>query len=145
MTTPMAELSTIDVPREVAPGAGVVSVEALRYLIASVAALSLDAGLLWVGAREFGIAPWLAGAGSYLAGLVLIYVLSVRWVFARRALVNQRKEFVVFAALGATGLLINSTVLFGATTLGCGLPLAKALAAGLGFVANFVSRKVLLF
>ena len=80
-----------------------------------------------------------------LAGLVLIYVLSVRWVFARRALRDARAEFVLFAALGLVGLLLNALTLFVGTALGLALPLAKTASAGIGFVANFVTRKVLLF
>lgn len=119
--------------------------EALRYLGASVLALGLDAGLLWIGTREFGLAAWLAGAFAYAAGLVLIYALSVRWVFAHRVIRDARGEFLVFAVLGLIGLLLNSATLFVATGLGLSLPLAKGLSAGIGFVTNFVSRKLLLF
>ena len=119
--------------------------EALRYLIASIVALALDIGLLWLGTREFAMASWLAGAFAYAAGLVLVYVLSVRWVFAHRAVRDARSEFLVFAALGLGGLLLNSATLFFATGFGLALPFAKGLSAAIGFVTNFVSRKLLLF
>lgn len=119
--------------------------EALRYLAASALALALDAAMLWIGTHEFGLAPWLAGAIAYGGGLVLVYVLSVRWVFAHRAVRDARGEFVLFAALGLIGLVLNSATLYVATGLGLALPLAKALSAALGFVTNFVSRKLLLF
>jgi putative flippase GtrA len=119
--------------------------EALRYLAASVAALALDALLLWVGVKDFAMAPWLAGAISYFAGLVLVYWLSIHWVFKERTVRDPRGEFLLFAALGVVGLVLNSATLSVATTLGLALPLAKGLSAGIGFVANFVSRKVLLF
>ena len=119
--------------------------EALRYLAASAAALALDAGLLWFGVARLAMPAWLAGAVAYGAGLVLIYALSIRWVFARRALRDARGEFFAFALLGVVGLLLNSATLHLATGIGVALPFAKALSAGIGFVANFVSRKVLLF
>ena len=119
--------------------------EALRYLVASVLALGLDAGLLWIGVYEFGLPAWLAGAFAYTVGLVLVYALSVRWVFAYRVIHDARGEFLLFAALGLVGLLLNSMTLFVATGLGLSLPLAKGLSAGIGFVTNFVSRKLLLF
>ena len=128
-----------------APASSSTAREALRYLIASVLALALDAGLLWLGAREFGMAAWLAGAFSYASGLVLVYTLSVRWVFAHRVIRDARGEFLVFAVLGLIGLLLNSVTLFVATGLGLALPLAKGLSAAIGFVTNFVSRKLLLF
>jgi putative flippase GtrA len=119
--------------------------EAFRYLAASVAALALDAGLLAVGVRALALEPWTAGAVSYAAGLVFIYVVSIRWVFAERAVRDSKSEFAVFALLGIVGLLLNSATLYVATTAGLALPVAKALSAGIGFVANFVSRKALLF
>ena len=119
--------------------------EAVRYFIASAAALALDATLLWFGVTRLGLPAWFAGAFAYAAGLVLVYGLSVRWVFARRAVSDARSEFVVFAALGLFGLVVNSATLYVATSVGLALPLAKGLSAAIGFVANFISRKTILF
>ena len=122
--------------------------EALRYLAASVAALALDAGLLWVCTAQLAWPVWLAGAVAYGGGLVLIYLLSVRWVFTDRADRKVRRagaEFTVFALLGLVGLVLNSATLTVATAVGLSLPVAKAISAGIGFVANFVSRKMVLF
>lgn len=119
--------------------------EAFRYLGASVAALALDAGLLWLLVARLHWAPWLGGAVAYGAGLALIYVISVRWVFATRAVNDHRVEFVLFAALGVVGLVLNSVVLTIAIDAGASLVTAKAVAAAIGFASNFASRKVLLF
>ena len=119
--------------------------EAIRYLVASLAALSLDATLLWAGVEHLRLPAWIAGTFGYGCGLVLVYGLSIRWVFARRALRSARAEFVLFAALGLVGLLLNAVTLFVATGVGLALPVAKGLSAAIGFVANFITRKVLLF
>lgn len=119
--------------------------EAVRYFAASLAALILDAGLLFVGVRALGLPPWIAGALAYSAGLVLIYLLAIHWVFADRVVRDARSEFVLFAVLGVLGLVLNSATLHAATSLGLALPLAKMVSAAIGFVANFVSRKLLLF
>ena len=119
--------------------------EALRYFAASLAALMLDASLLWIGVRAFALPAWIAGAFAYGAGLVLIYGLSIHWVFDQRTMRDGRGEFMLFAVLGLIGLVLNSATLFVATGLGLALPIAKIVSAGIGFVANFVSRKLLLF
>ncbi len=124
---------------------GLFAREAIRYFVASVFALAFDAMLLWIGATRLGLPAWLAGALGYAAGLVLIYVLSVRWVFARRVVSNARSEFMVFAALGMVGMTLNSATLYAATAAGLALPIAKAISAAIGFVANFISRKAILF
>ena len=145
-TAPVADAPVADAP--FAPDAGGVTRargEALRYLMASVAALALDALLLWVGVKDFAMAPWLAGAFAYGAGLVLVYFLSIHWVFKERSVRDPRGEFALFAALGLVGLVLNSATLSVATALGLALPLAKGLSAGIGFTTNFISRKVLLF
>ena len=120
-------------------------VEALRYLASSVAALALDATLLWVCVSQLAWPIWLSGAVAYSSGLVLIYLLSVRWVFAARSMRSAGTEFLLFAALGLLGLVLNSSTLTIATTCGLTLPVAKAISAGIGFAANFVSRKMILF
>ena len=124
---------------------GLFAREAVRYFLASLAALTLDASLLWLGAARLGQPAWLAGGIAYAAGLVLIYALSVRWVFAARAVSDTRSEFMIFAALGLVGIALNSGTLYVATAAGLALPLAKAISAAIGFVANFISRKAILF
>ena len=138
-TAPELEEAVLSIPDESLVG------EAARYLIASMAALALDAGLLFVGVRFLAIAPWLAGTVAYGAGLIFIYGLATRWVFANRVVREPSQEFLVFALLGVVGLVLNSLTLFVATTIGLALPFAKVLSAGLGFVANFITRKVFLF
>ena len=119
--------------------------EASRYFLASLAALTLDATLLWFGVTTLALPAWVAGALAYFAGLMLIYGLSVRWVFARRAVTDARSEFMIFAALGLIGMALNSGTLYVATSAGLALPLAKGVSAAIGFLANFVSRKAILF
>lgn len=145
MPMSVAELHTETLPAVAVAVGSTSSGEAIRYFVVSLAALALDAGLLWIGTGFTAVPVWLSGAIAYGAGLVLVYVLSIRWVFKERRLHDPRGEFLVFAVLGLVGLVLNSTTLAVATGLGIALPLAKVLSAGIGFTANFVSRKVLLF
>ncbi len=119
--------------------------EAIRYLVASIAALGLDATILSIGVSRLDLPVWFAGAIAYFGGLVLVYLLSIHWVFAQRAVHKASSEFLIFAALGLLGLFLNSVTLYVGTALGLGLVVAKGLSAGIGFAANFVTRKVLLF
>jgi putative flippase GtrA len=143
MTTTAREIEE-DAPLVLTPPASVAG-EAFRYFAASLVALGIDAAVLAVGVGALGLAPWFAGAFGYAAGLVVVYFLSTHWVFRERAVTNARGEFIAFALLGLVGLLLNSVTLYVATSFGLSLPVAKALSAGVGFSANFITRKVLLF
>ena len=119
--------------------------EATRYVVASLAALTFDAGLLWFATQQLRLSSWLAGALAYGSGLVLVYVLSIHWVFSCRTVGDTKREFVIFALLGVIGLVLNSLTLYAAAGVGVALPFAKVMSAGVSFIANFACRKILLF
>jgi putative flippase GtrA len=119
--------------------------EFARYFGSALLALALDSAL-FLGLHAFGVPTAWAATFGYLAGLLLIYRLSVRWVFACRSVVDRRLEFVLFAAvgLGGLGLSVGLLQLFvdgwqWAPTW------AKAAVASKVFLFNFGLRKVLLF
>lgn len=120
--------------------------EFIRYFVASLIALAIDAGLLALLISVAGVPYLWAGAIAFLAGLASIYVLSVRWVFNKRALTDMRMEAVVFAVIGVVGLGINELMLYVLTgLLGLHYGFAKLASVGLVFFWNFGARKYLLF
>lgn len=120
-------------------------VEFLRYLLSAIAALALDTGLFLLMLELGWTTAWSAALG-FGAGLVLIYVLSTRYVFKHRRLRNRQLEFGAFSAIGLLGLAITELALH---LLIHGLGVAPALSklgtAGMVFMLNYLSRKVLLF
>ena len=115
------------------------------YFACSALALGLDTALYGMGLAAGLALPWAAALG-FVAGLVLAYVLSVRWVFRVRRVRQRWAEFAVFAAVGAAGLLLTEGLLWLSVTHYSMQPLiAKLLTAGGVFVFNFVARKTLLF
>lgn len=118
-------------------------IEFFRYGLISALALAVDFGLLLLLRQlEVGLV-WAAGF-AFLAGLLLVYGLSVRWVFARRRLVDHRAEFLIFASVGLAGLLITEALLHW-LSLQLSLGTAKLLTSGVVFLFNFSLRKLLLF
>ena len=120
--------------------------EGMRYFGASALALGIDlaaySGLIYLA----GVHYLLAAPAGFALGLALIYLLSVRWVFAERRLADRRVEFTVFALIGFAGMGINELVIYvGVDRFALGPVPAKLLSAGLVFCFNFVSRKLLLF
>ena len=120
--------------------------EGIRYFAASAIALAVDVGLLSGLVFLAGVNYLIATPIGFSCGLVVIYVLSIRWVFQQRRVKDSRAEFTLFAALGLTGLGLNQLVVYTAVD-GLGLPViaGKLISAGLVFCFNFASRKFLLF
>ncbi len=120
--------------------------EGIRYFGASALALGVDlaaySGLIYIA----GVHYLFAAPVGFALGLALIYLLSVRWVFAERRLANARVEFTVFALIGLAGMGLNELVIYaGVDRFGLDPVPAKLVSAGLVFCFNFASRKFLLF
>jgi putative flippase GtrA len=120
--------------------------EALGYLVASGAALICDMTLLWSLVTFLRFDPLLAACLSFVAGICIVYALSVCLVFQERRLTDRRVEFLGFAALGMIGLAVNTSIMFITMKyLGIYYLVAKCIAASFTFVCNFISRRQLLF
>jgi putative flippase GtrA len=120
--------------------------EAAKYAAASAIALLADAGLLLALTRYAGWHYLIAAAVSFMVGATIAYALSVKFVFSAHRLHNRELEFAGFVLIGLAGLAINMLVMFVAHgKLGIELVLAKGLAAGCTFLANFALRRQLLF
>ena len=116
-----------------------------RYLIASVAALVLDTTLL-LALSHFGLQYIIAATIGFLAGLALIYLLSIKWIFANRTGHTPTREMLLFFGIGIVGLGVNDLVIFLAVSeLHLPLILAKACAVIFTFLWNFLARKSILF
>jgi putative flippase GtrA len=120
--------------------------EFIRYFAASALALIADVGSLWLLTSVLGVPYLWSGAIAFLIGLSMVYVLSVRWVFEKRALHDWRAEFLVFALIGVVGLGLNELVLWLLTGyLGLFYLFSKAASVVVVFSWNFGARKWLLF
>ncbi|MEN8175697.1 MAG: GtrA family protein [Pseudomonadota bacterium] len=120
--------------------------ELRRYLLAGGLAFLVDAGLVF-GLTE--VAGWhymVSATAGFAAGLVVNYLLCIRWVFSHRALENRRLEMTIFASIGLVGLLLNDGVIW-LLTEGAGIHYmaSKLAATGVVFAFNFLSRKLMLF
>jgi putative flippase GtrA len=120
--------------------------EAAKYAAASAVALLADTGLMLALTRYAGWDYRFAAAVSFMVGATIAYALSVKFVFSAHRLQNRELEFASFILIGLVGWAINLLVLFIAHgKFGIDLVLAKGVAAGCTFLANFVLRRQLLF
>jgi putative flippase GtrA len=120
--------------------------EFIRYFGCSAVALAADAGVYTACMKLLGWGYASAAAVGFVTGLVIVYALSVRLAFRTRRLADARAEFTLFAAIGAFGLVLTEALLWALVDgLDTEPVVARFLAAGLVFVANFSLRKLVLF
>jgi putative flippase GtrA len=114
-----------------------------RYLLASVCALSSDfAAFLMLG--HLGAPPMLAACGGYALGLVVHWIVSVRFVFDTGAGAShaQRIGFVMSAlvGMGLTMACVGALSAAGVTPA-----LAKLLSVPVSFFTVYAIRKYGIF
>jgi putative flippase GtrA len=121
-------------------------VEAFKYGIGTVIAFAVDLGLLTWLVSGLAVHYILAAAISFVMGGVVLYLLSVRFVFRYRRIADRRVEMSIFIALGAVGLVIQTLVMSAAVNeLHVHYLVAKLASAGCTFIVNFALRRSLLF
>jgi len=77
---------------------------------------------------------------------MVIYVISITWVFRYRRIQKRSKENFIFITIGLCGLLFNEVLLFVFTeTFDFAYQNSKLISAVFIFTFNFSARKLLLF
>lgn len=110
-----------------------------RYLLASVCALSSDMGIFLTLGR-LGAAPLLAAFGGYATGLLVHWVISIRFVFDTGGgpTHGQRAGFVMSALLG---MGITLAMVGGLNAAGVMPTMAKLLSVPVSFLTVYAIRK----
>lgn len=120
--------------------------EFMRYFFASAVALIVDAGSLYVFTSILKIPYLYSGALSFFLGLMVVYLLSIAWVFEQRSIRSGAAEFALFALIGVIGLALNELVLYiGTGIFGFYYMFSKAASVIIVFSWNFAARKRMLF
>jgi len=127
-------------------GLGRVIVDLVKYGVASLGALALDAGTMVFLNKALGVNYLVAAAIGFTSGLGLVYWLSVRYVFGDVRRLRPSQEIFGFLVTGLIGLLLNEILMKTFVEhVGLSVPLAKIPTAGFVFLFNFTARRMLLF
>lgn len=117
----------------------------LKYSVVGGIAFFIDFGTLYFFVL-IGINYLISAAIAFLAGLIVNYLLSTKWVFDSRRIANKKYEFIIFGIIGVIGLLLNEVVIYVATEiLYMNLLFSKIAATVIVFIWNFAARKKILF
>lgn len=120
----------------------------IRYCFSGGLAFVVDFGVLWL-VTEKAHAHYLIGAFcGYTIGLIITYLLSIKWIFSERKLRSQSAEFVIFTIIGLCGLLLTQGCMYFFTEFVFGANhylYSKLLTTVLVSLFNFAMKKILLF
>ena len=129
------------------------------YGVISVLCLAIDVAALWLLVR-LGMLPALASMVSYMLGLVVHYILSVRHVFivttttkplAQTSVLNHPamkhhvKYFVGYFLTGLAGGFLTAAIISIGERLSVSLVFSKAVAIGVAFFVVYGLRKYAVF
>lgn len=113
--------------------------EILKFLIVGGSATALQYGLLIVFVQLGGLSPVVATSIAYAISSVYNYLLNYYATFKSGA--SHRTAATKFAAVAASGLLINAGIIATLTKLGVYYLVAQVVATVVILVWNFVIHK----
>lgn len=120
--------------------------EFIRYFIAGGIAFVADFCVLMFLYKVFNVHYLIASAIGLLIGFVTVYLLSIKWVFKKRAVKNKKIEVVIFLLIGGVGFILNELIMWVSVEyLALVVSLSKIIATGVVFIWNFTARKYILF
>ena len=113
-----------------------------RYAMVGGTAFAIDFALMVLFTEEGGWDPVVSSLVSFVISLFANYAMSMKWVFERRDDISRGKEFGIFAALAAIGLVMNEAIMaVGVGMMFLDYRLTKLASTGIVTIYNFISRK----
>lgn len=122
-------------------------IQGFRYLFVASAALMADFLVLITLTELLDVDNIIvSSAAGFSLGLIINYLLSIRWVFTSGSGRNKRSEFLMFCVIGLIGLAMTAALMWVMTSVfSMYYIFAKAIVTCIVFFWNFLARKFLLF
>lgn len=119
-------------------------VQTLQYFWVALLGLFVDFGTLVLLTEVFDVNYLVSTVCGFLAGLIVNFVLSERFVFRDPKLRSGWIRFALFGAIGAAGLALLTLLMWlQVDVLGWNYVLAKVLATVFVYAWNFVARRTM--
>lgn len=113
-----------------------------KFAIVGLMSLAVDYALLMFLVEACKADLFFSTTVSFIASVIVNYVLSMKYVFDHREGMSCKREFTIFAILSAVGLGLNDLYMFvGVTMLNIGYQAMKLISTFLVTWYNFFSRR----
>lgn len=116
----------------------------IKYFGAALVGFIFDFGILIIATSVLGLHYLIGATCGFIVGLIVVYILSSRYVFGESKLKNKNYEIIIFALIGVVGLLIlNSLMWIFTSVLGILYIVSKIIATVVVYAWNFFARRSL--
>lgn len=117
-----------------------------KYFIVGGVAFIFDFSVLFVLTEYYAVSYLTSAAVGFIVGLNVNYFLAKYFVFKESKIKNQKKEYMLVAAVSFFGLALNQGLIWGLTELlGVYYLFSKIISTVIIFVYNFIVRKIYIF
>ena len=121
-------------------------IQMMRYSISGAIAFSIDIALLFIMTEYAGINYLIAAIIAFTLGMIIVYLLSISWVFPNRSFKNRHKEIWIFLIIGFIGLGLNEVIIWSFTEfVNFHYMISKMISTVIVYFWNFFNRKYILF
>lgn len=113
-----------------------------KFAVVGFASLAVDYALLLVLVEWMHIDLLFSTTVSFIASVIVNYILSMRFVFEHKEDMSRKREFTIFAILSAIGLGLNDLYMFvGVAVFNIGYQFMKLVSTFLVTWYNYFSRR----
>ena len=121
-------------------------IQMVRYSISGAIAFSVDMALLFILTESAGINYLIAAVVAFCTGMLIVYLLSVNWVFEKHSFKSKQKEIWIFVLIGVIGLGLNEVIIWSFTEfVNLHYMMSKMISTVIVYFWNFFNRKYILF
>ena len=121
-------------------------IQLFRYTLVGGLAFVVDFGLLFFLTEYVRLHYLISATISFLAGLLVNYVISTQWIFRDSNIKNKKVEFILFGLIGVIGIILNNVIIYLFTdVVGLYYMLSKLVTAIIVYMWNFLGRRYFLF
>ncbi len=121
-------------------------IQFIRYGISGGLAFTIDFLSLIILTEYYDLHYLISAAIAFTMGLIIIYLISIFWIFDKRRFANNFFEILIFSLIGIGGIVLNEIFIWLFTEIFLAYYLiSKVISTLLIYPYNFFTKKYLLF
>lgn len=121
-----------------------ISVQFIKYFGVALVGYVFDFGIMILLHELFGVHYLVAATCGFIVGLIVVYILSNKYVFGESKIQSKSAEFGLFALIGLVGLgILNLLMWIFTDYLLLNYIISKIIATAFVYMWNFFARRSL--